>query len=186
MSGYTIHYLWRSALAREGEPYQFPDPFTRFFRDKYSISAVYRWRVMRTSAETKEPIYIGEAEDLVRRIQRVRTPSRKGKKGDTNKRLNELFLSYLSAGRKIVLDIADVEDFEINGTRFGRDTMGDRFKRKTIENLLLAIEQKSDSYEILNVTIDPVEKARKALMKLKPSEVREVIRQYGLGKPTPK
>jgi len=184
MSGHAIFYQWRSALAREGEPYQFRDAFTGFFRDKYSVPGVYRWRVMRTSTNTKEPIYIGEAEDVVRRIQRVRTPSRKAKEVDTNKRLNALFHSYLSAGNIIFLEIVDVESFELNGVRFGRDTMGDRFKRRMTENLLLAIEQKSGAYELLNITIDPVQKARKALEKLPPGEVRKLIRQYGLDKPT--
>ena len=77
-----------------------------------------------------------------------------------------------------------MQPFELNGVPFGRDTMGDRFKRRMTENLLLAIEQKSGAYELLNITIDPVQKARKALEKLPPGEVRKLIRQYGLDKPT--
>ncbi len=178
----NIFVHWRSALAREGQAYCFPDKFTRDFRDRYSISAVYRWRVMRIEGEVKEAIYIGEAEDLVRRIQRVLTPSRKTKGGDTNKRLNKIFHKYLKADRTIVLDIADFEPFEINGIRFGSDTIGDRFKRRALENILLGDAQASDKYELVNIFVDPVEKARQAVAKLPPSAVREVIKRYGLDK----
>lgn len=182
MSGFTNHVQWRSALAREDQAYCFPDKFTRDFREKYSISAVYRWRVMRIEGEVKEAIYIGEAEDLVRRIQRVRTPSRKAKAGNTNKRLHKIFREYLRAGRKIVLDIADIESYEINGISFGCDTIDDRFQRRAIENILLAIAQASNEFELLNIIVDRVEKARRTLAKLPPHVVREVIRRYGLDK----
>lgn len=182
MSGLTIYVQWKTAFARDGELYYFPEKFTRYFKEKYSIPSVYRWRIMRSEGETKEFIYIGEAEDLVQRIQRVRTPSRKARDGDTNKRLNKIFHEHLSAGRKIVLDIADIEPFEINGIRFGRDTIDDRFQRRAIENILLAMAQASNEFELLNIVVDRVEKARRTLAKLPPHVVREVFRRYGLDK----
>lgn len=185
MSELTIFVQWRTVLGREGaEAYSFPRKFTRFMKDKYATSAVYRWRVLQVAGESREPIYIGEAEDLIRRIQRVRTPSKKAKEGDTNKRLHDIFMKYLKAGRTIVLDVADVEPFEINGLRFGQETMGDRFKRRALENILLALAQKSKGFELLNVVVDPVDKAREALAKLKPHELREVRRKYGLDNPS--
>ena len=182
MSGFDLHVQWRSALSADSAPYYFPDRFTPYFRKNYSVSAVYRWRVMRVGSEMKERIYIGEAEHLVTRIQRVRTPSRKAKEGDTNKRLNKLFTEYLSEGRKIVLDIADIEPFEVNSIRFDHSALGHRFRRRALENLLLAIAEVSGDYELLNIVIDPVEKARRALARLPASAVREIIKRYGLSK----
>lgn len=138
---------------------------------------------MRKEGEQKEPIYIGEAEELPRRIQRVRTPSKKAKDSDTNKRLHQIFQRYLTEGRVIVIDLADIDPFEVNGVRFGRDDLGDRFKRRAIENILLALAQKSDGFEVLNAVVDPLDKAERALKMLKPHEMREIIRHYGLDKP---
>jgi len=133
MSQIAISCTWRTAVCENSEAYYFPDKFTRHFKEKYSNPGVYRWRVVRSSGEPKETVYIGEAENIVRRIQRVLTPSRKPKKGDTNSRLNKIFLDRVAAGKRVVLDIADVDPFEINGIRFGRDTLGDRFQRCAIE-----------------------------------------------------
>ncbi len=184
MSGFEISIQWRTVTAREnGATYNFPEQFTYYMRQEYSKPAVYRWRVMRISGEAKEPVYIGEAEDLVRRIQRVRTPSRKTKEGDTNRRLNKIFHEYLSAERKVVLDIADIEPFEINGVRFDKQGLGDRFKRRALENILLLIAQSSPGYELLNMVVDPIDKAERALKMLKPHQIREIIKHYGLDKP---
>ena len=68
---------------------------------------------MRKEGEQKEPIYIGEAEELPKRIQRVRTPSNKAKDSNTNKRLHQIFQKYLTEGRIIVIDVADIDPFEV-------------------------------------------------------------------------
>jgi len=179
----NISVQWRTATVREGgEAYQFPEKFTRYFREKYSVPVVYQWRVLRAQPGDKEPIYIGEAEELPRRIQRIRTPSRKARDTDTNKRLHQIFHKYLSEGRTIVIDVADVEPFEVNGLRFGRDTMGDRFRRRALENILLALGQESQESELLNVVVDSVEGVREAVSKLKPHELRKIMKRYGLAK----
>lgn len=184
MNGLNISVEWRSAVVREnGEAYYFPDNFTRYFRERYSVPVVYRWRVLKNQPGEKEPIYIGEAEELPRRIQRIRTPSMKAKDTDTNKRLHQIFKKHILEGRKIVIDIADIAPFEISGERFGRDTMGDPFKRRALENILLAVAKKSGEFELLNVVVDPIEEVREALSKLKPHEIRDVIRRFRSERP---
>lgn len=182
-SGLSISVQWRTATVGDGgEAYYFPDKFTRYFREKYSVPLVYRWRILRAQPGDREPIYIGEAEELPRRIQRVRTPSRKAKDSDTNKRLHQIFQKFLSQGRRIVIDVGDVEPFELNRVRFGGDTTGDPFKRRALENILLALAQSSEEFELLNVIVDPVEEVREALSRLKPHELREIMKRYGLDK----
>ena len=149
MSNLDIAVQWRTALVREnGEAYYFPDKFTSYFRETYAVSGVYRWRVMRISGEPKEPIYLGEAEDVLRRIQRVLTPHRTAKAPNTNGRLHKIFREHLASGRKIVLDIADIEPFELNGVRFDKNGFGDRFKRRALENILLVIAQQSRGFDL--------------------------------------
>ena len=185
MSGFDISVQWRTTLVAEnGDAYYFPDKFTSYFREFCAISAVYRWRVMRISGEPKEPIYIGEAEDLVYRIQRVLTPHRNSKRGNTNERLNKIFHEYLAAGKKIVLDIADIEPFELNGVRFDKHGLGDRFKRRAVEHLLLAIAQESRGFELLNMVVDPLDKVERMFKKLKPHERREILKRYGSDSPS--
>lgn len=155
MSGVNISFQWRSALIEEtGAPYFFPDKFTKFFRKKYSVPGVYRWRVLKNQPGDKEPIYIGEAQQLQRRIQRVCTPPKTAKDTNTNRRLNQIFRKFLSEGRQIAVDVGDVESFEINGVGFGKYTMHDPFKRRAVENILLALAQKSGDYELRNVFVD--------------------------------
>jgi hypothetical protein len=181
MSGIDLNVQWRSAVVREnGEAYNFPNKFTLYFRERYSVPVIYRWRVMRKEGGEKEPIYIGEAEELPRRMQRIRTPSKKARASDTNKRLHDIFQKYLSAAREIVIDLADVKPFEIGGVRFGRNDLADRFKRRALENILLAQAQKSEGFEVLNAIVDPIDKAAQILKKLKPHQIREVIKLYGL------
>jgi hypothetical protein len=179
MNELNISFEWRTTLVQEnGAPYFFPDKFTRFFRKKYSVSGVYRWRVLKNQPGEKEPIYIGEAEQLPRRIQRVCTPSKTAKDTDTNKRLHTIFHKYLSEGRKIAFDVADVEPFEISGVRFGGDTMHDPFKRLAVENILLALAQKSGEFELLNVFVDRVADAVEKLSKLPPNELKKLLKLF--------
>ena len=183
-SALNISFQWRSAVVPEnGEAYNFPGEFTRFFQARYCVPVVYRWRVLKKQPEEKEAVYIGEAEQLPRRIQRVLTPSKTAKDTNTNKRLHQMFQEFLSKGRKIVIEVADLDSFEVNGVRFGADTMGDTFKRRAVENILLALAQKSGEFELLNVVVDPVEEVRQKLSRLPPHELKKIIKLYGLDKP---
>jgi hypothetical protein len=175
----NIDIQWRTAVVEEnGNAYNFPKPFPFYFCEKYAISAVYRWRVLREAGEPKEEIYIGEAEDLVQRIQRVRTPAKTGKTGNTNERLNKIFGERLSAGRIIVLEVADIQPFTVNGIRFDESAASDRFKRRALENLLLVIAQKNEQFTLLNTIVDPLSHAERLIRKLKPHQVRELLRKY--------
>ena len=183
-SALNISFQWRSAVVQgNGEAYNFPGKFTRFFRARYCVPAVYRWRVLKNQPEEKEAIYIGEAEQLTRRIQRVLTPSKTAKDTNTNKRLHQIFQAFLSKDRKIVIDVADLDPFEVNGVRFGTDTMGDTFKRRAIENVLLALAQGSGEFELLNVVVDSAEEVRQKLSRLPPHELRKLIKLHGFDKP---
>lgn len=134
---------------------------------------------MQNEGDVTEPVYIGQAEDLVRRIQRVLTPPRATKNGNTNQRLNKIFSDFVRNGRRVVLDYADIDPFEVNGVRFGRDTLSDSFKRCALENVILALEAPNPHYELLNAVLEPVEKSLQALQAVLPAyKVREIVRKY--------
>lgn len=180
--GITFNVQWRTVVTEEnGQAYIFPQKFTHYLRDKYAIPAVYRWRVLSVPGEPREPIYIGEGDNLVRRIQRVLTPPKSGKNTNTNRRLHDLFAKYAAGKRTIVVDVADVQTFELNGIRFGNETLADRFKRRALENILLVLAQQEETKcELLNVVFDPVEQAilkAAKLMKTHPDIMRAALRK---------
>jgi len=182
-SEFKVVIQWKTAIESEGNtPYCFPHKFTNYLRENYAIPAIYQWRVLRQEGEPREVVYIGEAEDVIYRIQRVLTPSRQAKENNTNRRLNEIFTKHLAAGRTIVLDIADIEPFEISGVRFGRDMMRDRFKRRMLENMILVIAQESNKFDQLNMVVDPLDKVELLFKRLKPHERREIINRYSANK----
>jgi hypothetical protein len=183
--GVTVHVKWRSVMTEENghQAYNFPQKFTRYMRTKYAIPAVYRWKVLRAlNGDPKQPIYIGQGEDLIQRMQRVLTPARQAKKVSTNRRLHDLFQTYVAQGRSIVIEVVDVEPFELNGIPFGRGTVHDPFKRLALENILLVIAQRAEAeWELLNMVIDPIEKATlevAKLMKRHPDVVRAALKRF--------
>jgi hypothetical protein len=178
MSGLQVSIQWPTAGG-----YYFPDKISPRFREKFAMPAVYRWRVMRDPIhwpkEQREKIYIGESEELTRRMQWVLTPHSAAKATDTNRRLNAIFSKLASLGRKIVIDIADVEPFEINGIRFDQRDLGDRFKRRMLEHLLLAIAAADKNFDLLNNVVEPLGRDRELLARrLSPRQVRETKQRY--------
>lgn len=182
---FTIFIQWATALVQEnGWAYNFPGKFTPYFRQAYAVPAVYRWRVIRLQPGEKETIYIGEADELTRRMQRVLTPPSTAKDSNTNKRLSLALRGFLPT-HSVVIEVARIQPFEINGVRFDQQSLGDRFKRRAIENLALAFAQASGEFTLLNTFIEPIEKARELLVRhLKPHQVRQAVKQFGLDKLT--
>jgi hypothetical protein len=182
----NISVVWRTAVGQKSGDggYYFPGKITPQLQKEYAIPAVYRWRVMRDQTrwpnDLVEKIYIGEAEELTRRMQWVLTPFSAAKGTDTSKRLNEIFSKLAAEGRKIVIDVADVDPFEINGIRFDKRDLGDRFKRRMLEAFLLVEAQTLPNFELLNVSIDPLDRDRDALNQLTPHQVRDAVKRYGL------
>ena len=171
LNSMKIHIQWRSMMEENGAAYQYPARFSRYLRERYSVPAIYRWRVQEAQPDERKTVYIGEAEDLIRRIQRVRTPS---KRWDTNKRLKQIFDGKISAGRTVILDVADFEPFELNGVSFSSKELGDQFKRKALENLILCFAQ-AEGQELLNKQVDPVQKAVNAVEKLPRNQQRQLL-----------
>ena len=173
MENFQIQYQWRNAGG-----YNFGQPFTPNFRRDFSRPAIYMWRVIKNAGEQKEPIYIGETENLVRRIQCVMAPGAKVKETNTNYRLNKLFKGYVESGRTVALDLADIQEFQINGHWYGGEMLSDPFKRRALEHIILVETANTPRFELLNVLMDDHAMARAAVLSLPPNKIREIARKY--------
>jgi hypothetical protein len=184
VESFQIHFQWRAVLAAESQGYTFPSRLTSFLRDKYCVPAVYRWRVHPGDQGKPEELYIGEAENLSRRIQHVLTPGGKTKKKNTNARLREQLDLRCGAGKHVYLDYLDFPPFELNGALVTADLFREGFLRKAIENLCLYFAQ-TQGHALLNCRVDAVEKVARNLLKLPPDVLRRALamaQNGGVGK----
>jgi hypothetical protein len=170
-----VNVHWEPVLNKDGTPYMFPKGSSEFSCEKYTKPVVYRWRIGAAGGTGKDAVYIGEAEDLPRRVQRVLTPAKNKREGDTNRRLHELFEAALTSGTKVHLEVAQFEPFLFNGVRFSVEDLRNSFKRIAVENLFLAVAQTPD-LDLLNKYVDSTEKEfTKAFMKLSPAERKRIL-----------
>ena len=175
MKSIDIKVRWVSVLNEDGTPYKYPEPLSRFLKKHYPKPVIYRWRILPVEND-KETIYIGQTEDLHQRIQRVLTPSKKAKAGDTNQKLKRFFDEQRSLTKEVILEIPEFEPFEFNDVRFSPDDLLDQFKRLALENLLLSFAQDA-GYVLLN----EYELAPITMLKKQPfSKQREVFKNLGL------
>ena len=177
MKSIDIEVRWAVVTEIDGSPYSFPNCPSPFIRKNYCHPVIYRWTISSSGAAHPEVMYLGEAEDLAKRIQGVRTPGSADKKfGQTNKRLRKEFDERLAKGNRIFLEIADFEEFEVNGIRFSKQQLHNRFHRCALENLLILVELAAGR-EVLNRFVTIEDKATRAVSKLYPNTPREKIHQ---------
>jgi hypothetical protein len=177
MKSINVEVRWVVVKEEDGSPYSFPNLLSPFIRENYCHPVIYRWRMSSSDATRPEAVYVGEAEDLAKRIQGVRTPGNADKKaGQTNKRLRKEFDKRLADGYTILLEIADCEDFEFNGLVLAKRELHNRFHRCAWENLLILVELAAGR-EVLNRLVTIEDKATRLVSKHFPDAPREKIHQ---------
>jgi hypothetical protein len=177
-------FQWRPVESSKGTGYLFPDRFTDYMRDTYARPAVYRWRVFPALPNRNEEAYIGEAEILVKRAYAVRSArNASGVEAKTNYRLRKYFDKQLETHRHIALEWLDFPPFEIDSVRFEPLELWDPFRRKCVENLVLAISSQQQ-FEILNAHTDPISKTLRKFLGLNISgkRFRETVEQIRLAR----
>jgi hypothetical protein len=125
-------------------------------------------------------VYIGEASDLHRRVQRVLTPSKSGKKSDTNFRLHQLFEQASAAGSRVLLETASFDGFVINGIPFSPSTISNEFVRCAIESVLVRLnEQNKEGQKLLNKSLRDrhFQKMLQQLQALPPSKAIPLLQE---------
>ncbi len=176
---FKIYFQWRCIeVSRGGAGYIFPEKLSPYICEEYARPAVYRWRVFPADNGKKEEVYIGEAEILSRRAQRILRATKNTERDNTDGRLRSYFENCTRSGKHVALEWLDFEPFEIECVRFEARELWDPFKRKCLENLALSVSAEQQ-LEILNVYTDPISKTLRKFLGLNVSgkRFREAVEQ---------
>lgn len=143
-----LSYAWEPVLVKEGQEYHYSMPISRYMKEHYSCSAIYRWDIYEQIPEDKKQIYIGEAQILCpQRIQGYLTP---GPSQQTNRRIKEKFQRFLKDGLKIRLEVLRLQRSFIGKIPLVPSELSNKFVRHCIEALLITNYQ-NKGYTLLNL-----------------------------------
>jgi hypothetical protein len=158
---FEIAFRWEDVESGPGEPYRFPDKPTRHMQ-KYRVPGVYRWAIFRNDG-TLEAVYVGEAEDLKRRLGDYLNPGNR----HTAFRVNALLQDYQAQGLKIRLQSLLFDDFVINACGFECGNLSDPFARRAVENLAI-LDAFQLKCKVLNKGTDVIRKGIESVYKKVP------------------
>ena len=140
----TLTYEWEPILLDQGKQYTWPNKITKFMRDKYNFSAIYRWVVEKE--ENIHGIYIGEASLLPRRIYHYTKP---GISQQTNIRMNQHFNKLCTQGYTVKLEKLKIFSCELGVKKITENDLDDKNIRVLVEHLLLVYHE-NKGFNILN------------------------------------
>ena len=133
MSTLEIIHRWANIQTSQGYNYLYPTEVSPYAKDKYCGPAVYRWMVW-TPGYGIHAYYVGETENLARRIQHCIRP---GSSQKTNLRLKAYFDEAVNQKQQVELETLVFEPFQINKVQFSMELLGHTHIRRTLENLVL-------------------------------------------------
>ena len=136
---------WSSVLKKDGTEYFFPEK-SNLINSKYNCPCIYIWSVFRSEFDDSKIVYIGETENLIKRVTGYINP---GPSQQTNIRMNNLFDNYLNEGYKIALRTLIFEEIKLNDISIVYTDLSNNNIRKALEQLFLVIYRK-ENYTILN------------------------------------
>lgn len=139
-------HRWVSVDSDSSDRYRFPDPLGSRIRKTWAGPAVYRWLVYRQQPGDVKRVYIGETEQLPRRIDGYRNP---GPTQQTNKRIRAEFESQMLSGLHIALDVLTFEPFTVFGTPITMTDLADKHVRVLLESIFV-IHYSRNGYVVLN------------------------------------
>lgn len=132
MTNLEISFRWLAVQGLIDIPYCFPQEISQYLRKRYVGPAVYRWLLERDSIRS---IYIGETENLARRLHHYLKP---GPSQLTNRRIRDLLDQEQSLGAIVSFDVLAFDPFSVNGHRYSETDLGNKEVRCFLENLLLS------------------------------------------------
>jgi len=166
-----IRYQWIVVEAK-GVPFQLSREAVAPVACIQPKPAIYRWNFLKKGTSVKA--YIGETEDLRRRVRGYLNP---GPSQETNKRINAEFRKAIQSGLTVQLETLSVEPIRINRVHVNTDHLWDLFLRKMLENFVLA-DFDAVNCELLSLALNPLERRRRKAMKDNPLE--EMFQKHGL------
>jgi hypothetical protein len=156
-----INYEWQPVELDPGKPFNYPSSLNKAFIGNNSKPALYRW-ALKDENGLLTGAYIGETENLVRRIKGYLRP---GPTQQTNIRMRKNFLDHIESGGIVELQILKFEPFGINNVNvYDESQLGNSYIRKMMENFLLA-DHDSVHCELKNCVANPIERRRRKSMR---------------------
>jgi hypothetical protein len=149
MNFLDIKYRWTNVQSSLGYNYLYPGALSAYMKEQYCRPSVYRWFVW-TPTTGVSALYVGETDNLARRIQHYLKP---GPRQATNLRLKRYFDEAAQKAERVEMEVLEFEPFQINQVSFSMDLLGRTHIRRMLENLILVLLQpnaSSDRPVILN------------------------------------
>lgn len=137
---------WTAVENAPGVQYSFPEKMSRHFRECWDGPAIYRWVVFDQVPGDLRRLYVGEAEQLPRRVFGYLNP---GPTQRTNQRLNELFQQELRNGHNITLEVLALDPFDLDGFPITVQDLADKQVRRLLEDTFVVYYSKA-GYTLLN------------------------------------
>lgn len=113
--------------------YIYPTVVSPYMREQYSRPAGYRWMVW-TPGYGIHGYYVGETDDLARRIQQRVRP---GIQHMTNSRLKAYFDETVKQKRQVELQTLVFKPFQVNKVNFTMEVLGHTLIRRILESVVL-------------------------------------------------
>lgn len=136
----NLNFVWEQVLSGPGQSYEFPHEVTPFMRREYRGPAIYRWLAYARGIGDRREIYIGEAENLCRRIYGYLQP---GSKQQTNVRMNARFRALTSDGLHVTIQRLRIESLSMGEYEVGASDLFDKHVRVFVEHMLVAYYAKA-------------------------------------------
>ena len=128
-----LAYDWVPVESAPGVAYAFGQPVSPYLRQAYARPAVYRWRIRPGPEGEAELRYIGETEDLPRRMYHCLKP---GPSQQTDLRLHGLLMQALDRRAHVQAEVLRVDSCEVNGRLAAESSFADSGFRRCLEELL--------------------------------------------------
>jgi hypothetical protein len=134
-----IDYHWIPVNVNIAEEYQFPTQVSKFMREKYSGPAIYRWLPFKSQKGDVSLVYIGEADNFVRRVNGYLNP---GSGQDTNIMMSNAFKYLQYSGHKVALEELKFTEFNLGSIKLSKEDLRSKLTRILLEHMFAVYLQK--------------------------------------------
>jgi len=155
MKEINVELKWVPLESEPGRPYFYPLAPTKHMKESCSQPGVYTWAVFGNEMDPRA-VYIGEAEDLVKRLGGYLKP---GNKQQTNLRIKQYLDEKLATASRIEFHKLEFSPFLVNGIEVNLDACHKSTIRRILENLAI-LEHERRLCTVMNRTADVKEKKR--------------------------
>jgi hypothetical protein len=172
MTDFHIRYLWNLVETEEGVPFAWSGKVSKYMKERYSKSGVYRWTIW--EGKRLRAAYIGEAERVARRIGQYLSP---GSGDSTNRRIHDCLEKQFKRGLKVQLEIISIEEASLNSIRIANENLSDTFFRRMIEYLVIT-DTDATQCALMNCILNPIERRIHKAKRM--NQFDEILRRAGL------